>query len=99
MVLVAISGYWWLLVAIISGRGAGMLPMPTLWWALPGWLKSPGYGPGPKVGSRLEGPAFPTVGWPTLEEGWKALQCEALDGPMLAVGLKGRHFKTLDGPA
>ena len=44
--LVAISGYWSLLVAIISGRGAGMLPMPTLWWALPGWPKSPGYGPG-----------------------------------------------------
>ena len=23
----------------------GMLPLPTLWWALPGWPKNPGYGP------------------------------------------------------
>ena len=64
------------------------------------WLEGPTMSNScrPKVGSRLEGPAFPTVRWPTLEEGWKVLQCEALDGPMWAVGLKGRHFKTLDGP-
>ena len=46
----------------------------------------------PKVGRRLEGPAFPTVGWLKLEEGWKALQCEALDGKMLAVGFEGPPF-------
>ena len=24
---------------------SGILPVPTLWWALPGWHKNAGYGP------------------------------------------------------
>ena len=43
--IIEYKGYLVQMIIYVFWGISGMLPVPTLWWALPGWPENPGYGP------------------------------------------------------